>query len=123
MIDSLLAGRRILMVEDEMIVAMLLEDYLSRFGCEVIGPAADVEQALKMIDTCGAIDAAVLDVNLNGVRSYAVADELALRRVPFVFSTGYGRKSLAEGYSDFPMLQKPFNQQDLGAAIRELLAP
>lgn len=121
MTDNFLSGR-ILVVEDEMIVAMLLEDLLTELGCEIIGPAANVEQALKMIETAGVLDAAVLDINLNGVESYSVADELAARNVPFVFSTSYGRKSLHKGYSRFPLLQKPFSLQELGDAINELLS-
>lgn len=125
MTDNLLSRRRVLVVEDEMIVAMLLEDLLTELilGCEIIGPAANVEQALKMIETAGVLHAAVLDINLNGVKSYPVADELAARNVPFVFSTGYGRKSLHNGYSSSPLLQKPFSLQEISDAITELLAP
>lgn len=120
---NLLSGRRVLVVEDEMLVALLLENMLAELGCEVIGPAANVEQALKMIETAGVLDAAVLDVNLNGVKSYPVADQLAARDVPFVFSTGYGRKSLHNGYSSSPLLQKPFSLQEISDAITGLLAP
>jgi len=76
-----------------MIVAWLLEDMLADLGCAVIGPAASVNRALAMIDA-EAIDAAVLDVNLNGQMSYPIADVLAARGVPFVFSTGYGKDRL-----------------------------
>jgi CheY-like chemotaxis protein len=69
------------------------------------------------------LDGAVLDINLNGVESYPVADELAARNVPFVFSTNYGKKSLHNGYSSFPLLQKPFSLQEISDAIAELLAP
>ena len=73
-----------------MLVAWLLEDMLAEIGCEVVGPAAGVNQALAMIDP-EAINAAVLDVNLNGQLSYPIADALAACRVPFVFSTDYDR--------------------------------
>jgi CheY-like chemotaxis protein len=76
-----------------------------------------------MIETAGVLDAAVLDVNLNGEKSYPVADKLAARDVPFVFSTGYGRKSLQIGYASFPLLQKPFSLQEMGDALTGLLAP
>jgi CheY-like chemotaxis protein len=85
---SALSGRRVLVVEDEMMVAWLLEDMLADFGCAVVGPAAGVNQALAMLDA-EAFDAAVLDVNLKGQKSYPIADTLAARGVPFVFSTGY----------------------------------
>lgn len=121
MTDNPLSGRRVLVVEDEMLVAMLLEDMLAALGCEIIGPAARVEQALKMIETAGVLDAAVLDVNLNGEKSYPVADELAARRVPFVFSTGYGKNSLHNGYRSFPLLQKPFSPHELDDVLTGLL--
>jgi len=70
MTDSPLAGRRVLVIEDEMIVAMLLEDMLADLGCTVLGPAARVDQALTIIAAAGSLDAAVLDVNLNGQKSY-----------------------------------------------------
>jgi DNA-binding NtrC family response regulator len=117
-----LSGRRILVVEDEMIVSWLLEDMLAQFGCVVVGPAARVEQALAVIEA-EAIDAAVLDVNLNGQKSYPVADALAARGVPFVFSSGYGRDSLPNGYRSVPVLQKPFHLRDLGHTLAKLLKP
>ena len=105
--NSPFSGRRVLVVEDEMIVAWLLEDMLADLGCAVVGPASSVEQALAMIDA-EAIDVAVLDVNLNGQMSYPIADALATRGVPFVFSTGYDKDTLLDGYRIFPVLQKPF---------------
>src|SRR5471032_1103864 len=95
-----LSGRRILVVEDEVMVAWALEDMLTGLGCAVVGPAARVKQALAMI-SAGAIDAAVLDVNLNGEKSYPVADALAVLGVPFVFSTGYNKNNLQGGYLGF----------------------
>src|SRR6202045_5470871 len=85
---SPLSGRRVLVVEDETMVAWLLEDMLADLGCAVVGPAAHVNQALAMLDA-EAIDAAVLDVNLQGQKSYPIADAIAARGVPFAFSTGY----------------------------------
>ena len=120
--NSPLSGRRVLVVEDEMIVAWLLEDMLADFGCVVVGPAARVEQALAVIDA-EAIDAAVLDLNLNGQKSYPVADALAARGVPFVFSTGYDKGSLLDGYRSFPVLQKPYHRAELGDTLAKLLTP
>jgi CheY-like chemotaxis protein len=120
--NSPFSGRRVLLVEDEMIVAWLLEDMLADLGCAVVGPAAHVPQALAMIDA-EAIDAAVLDVNLNGKMSYPIADALAARGVPFVFSTGYDKDSLLDGYRTFPVLQKPFHRSELVDTLAKLLTP
>jgi len=83
-----LFGRRVLVVEDEMMTLMLIEDMLADLGCESVATAATAEQALALIDK-QVFDAAMLDMNLNGEKSHAVADALAARGVPFVFSTGY----------------------------------
>lgn len=116
---SLLSGRRILLVEDEVMVAWALEDMLAALGCAVVGPAARVDQALALIDTIE-VDAAVLDINLNGEESYPVADALASRGVPFVFSTGYHKSEVRDAYRALPMLQKPYERFRLG---RELARP
>jgi CheY-like chemotaxis protein len=123
MTDSPLSGRRVLVIEDEMMVAMLLQDMLADLGCAVVGPAARVEQALAMIEAAAPLDAAVLDMNLNGQQSYSVADALAARSVPFVIATGYGQDSLKNGYRSFPLLQKPFKLSELGDALARLLTP
>jgi len=118
--NSPFSGYRVLVVEDEMIVAWLLEDMLADLGCTVVGPAARVNQALAMIDA-EAIDVAVLDVNLNGQKSYPVADALAARGMPFVFSTGYETESLPSDYQSLPLLQKPFKRSELGDTLAKLL--
>ena len=117
-----LAGRRILLVEDEVMVAWALEDMLAALGCAVVGPAARVDQALALIETVD-MDAAVLDINLNGEESYPVADALAARGVPFVFSTGYHKSGLRDAYRSLPMLQKPYERSKLSRELAELLAP
>jgi CheY-like chemotaxis protein len=117
-----LSGRRVLVVEDEMIVAWLLEDMLVDLGCVVVGPAASVNQAVATIDA-QAFDAALLDVNLNGQMSYPVADALIARGLPFVFSTGYDKDRLLERYRTFPVLQKPYHVSELSAALAKLLTP
>jgi len=117
-----LSGRRVLVVEDEVIVSWALEDMLAELGCAVVGPAARVDQALAIIEA-ETVDAAVLDVNLNGEKSYRVADALAARGVPFVFSTGYNRDSLEKDYLRFPMLQKPYKRATLSDALGTLLTP
>jgi CheY-like chemotaxis protein len=120
--NSRLSGRKVLVVEDEMIVVWLLEDMLVDLGCAIVGPANSVNQALAMIDA-EAFDAAVLDVNLDGQMSYPVADALTARGMPFVFSTGYDKDTLRDGYRTFPVLQKPFHRSELGDALAKLLTP
>jgi CheY-like chemotaxis protein len=120
--NSRLSGRKVLVVEDEMIVVWLLEDMLVDLGCAIVGPANSVSQALAMIDA-EAFDAAVLDVNLDGQMSYPVADALTARGMPFVFSTGYDKDTLRDGYRTFPVLQKPFHRSELGDALAKLLTP
>jgi CheY-like chemotaxis protein len=118
-VNSSFSGRTVLLVEDEMLVAWLLEDMLADLGCAVVGPASSVKQALAMIDA-EAIDAAVLDVNLNGQMSYPIADALVARGVPFVFSTGYDKDTLLDGYRTFPVLQKPFHRAELSETLATL---
>ena len=113
-----LAGLRVLVLEDEMLVALLVEDMIAELGGMVIGPASSVAEALALVDA-GQVQAALLDVNLShGGSGYAVADALAARAIPFAFVTGYGRTSLREPYQDRPILQKPF----LVEALRRVLA-
>lgn len=107
-----LTGLRVLVVEDENLVALLLEDMLAELGHTVIGPVARVKKALDMIQR-EEIDIAILDVNVNGENTYSIAEVLAARDVPFFFSTGYDRKSLNEQHQDHPILQKPFQRHDL----------
>ncbi|CAN7405937.1 response regulator [Phenylobacterium sp. LjRoot225] len=116
-----LRGRRILVVEDEMMVAMMLQDMLDDLGCLVVGPAASVDEALSMIKM-QPLEAAVLDVNLSGQMSYPVADALIAHDVPFVFSTGYASNRLQEGYRAFPALQKPYHVSELRDALMEVCA-
>lgn len=115
-----LKGCTILVVEDEMIVAMLIEALLEDEGCIVISTGT-VEKA-TLLAREQAIDAAVLDVNLHGQCSYSVADALAARGVPFVFSTGYGDVDLRSLYPDRPVLAKPFLPETLMAILTTLIA-
>lgn len=118
--NGFLAGCRVLVVEDEMMVAWALEDMLSDWGCTVVGPAARVANALTMLDA-EAIDVALLDVSLDRQKSYPVADALAAGGVPFALLTGYGRDSLPSRYQTCPVLQKPFMASELGNALAALL--
>lgn len=117
---TLLKGRNILLVEDEMMVAMLLESILENEGCNVIS-AGYLEQATLLARERD-LDAAVVDVNLHGERSYPVADALAAREIPFVFATGYGDADFAKRYPDRPVLAKPYKPDDLIATLSALIA-
>ena len=101
-------------------VAMLIEDMIQDFGCQIAGPAARVAQALAVIDADG-IDGAVLDVNLAGEWSYPVADALAARGVPYVFVTGYGQAGLDAAYHSHPVIQKPFTRASLERALESVI--
>jgi len=104
---------RVLIVEDEALVAMLIDDTLADNGFDVVGPASSVAQALRLIEG-GAIDATVLDVNLGGGQtSYPIAEELKSHGVPFLFLTGYGAVGLEQKYASCPLLQKPFDPNRL----------
>ena len=110
---------RILVVEDEMLVAMSIEDMLLDLGHEVAGLASRLGPALALARE-SRFDAAMLDVNLAGEPSFPVADLLIGRGIPFLFATGYGRSGIEERYRDFPLLQKPFRAAELGAALAGL---
>lgn len=111
-----LSGRRLLVVEDEMMVAMMVEDLLREMGCEVVGPAATVAEALHLAALAD-LDGAVLDVNLGSETVYPVADTLKRFQVPYVFVTGYGLNGLAMGHRDHPTIQKPFRPEQFGTDL------
>ncbi len=104
-----------------MLVLMLIEDMVADLGCTSVKAAASVEQALKLIGANN-FDVAMLDMNLNGDRSHAVADALAAKGVPFIFATGYAGH-IQEGYGGRPILTKPYRLQQLATVLIELLAP
>ena len=104
-----------------MMVLMLIEDMLGDLGCESVTTAATVDQALALIET-QVFDAAMLDLNLTGHESHAVADALAARGVPFLFSTGYTGHEMEDGYRDRPVLKKPFQDKELGEMLTRLLS-
>jgi CheY-like chemotaxis protein len=118
-----LAGLRVLVVEDEMLVAMMIEDMLAEFGCIVVGAASRVGQALKLLEEADEIDGAVLDVNLAGEKVFPVAEALDARGIPFVFSTGYGTAGLPDHFRNRLTLQKPYRPEDLEGALAAALTP
>ena len=115
-----LLNRKVLVVEDEMMIAMLIEDMLDEFGCKLVGPATNVPRALELIGK-ESIAVAVLDLNLDGKDTYAIADALQRKNVPFIFATGYGSTGLRQEYGNRPVLPKPFQARDLEAALTEAL--
>jgi PAS domain S-box-containing protein len=117
-----LRGKRILVVEDEALLSMDLEASLAAAGCHVVGPAATVETARKLI-THEQCDAALLDVNLSGHPVDELAAALTKHAVPFAFLTGYGREALPRGFGEAKMLGKPFSQHEVLAMLAQLLTP
>jgi len=114
---SPLIKRRILVVEDEFLLADEFHRELEAAGAVVVGPAPTVERALALVENEAPIDAALLDVNLNGDMIFPVADALVVRSVPFVFTSGYDDDVLAERYSLMPRCQKP---TDIALIIEQL---
>ncbi|AMZ70966.1 MULTISPECIES: response regulator [Pseudomonas] len=109
-------GVRVLVVEDEGAVALLIEDMLEEFGCEVVASVARLAAARDMAGSVQ-VDLAILDVNLAGERVFPVAEILRGRHIPFLFSTGYGASGLPAEYAGCPVLHKPFSQSELQQKI------
>lgn len=108
-----IAGRRILIVEDDAFIADSLRDCLESVGAVVVGPVASVAAAIAVVEGADPLDGAAVDVNLNGERAFSVADALAARGVPFVLMTGYGAESIPARYAEVPRCGKPFDLAEL----------
>jgi CheY-like chemotaxis protein len=115
------AGKRVLVVEDELMIRMLLQDMLADLGHTVAGEAGRIEEALALAKE-GEFDVAILDVNLNGQLISPVVEILVERGLPFVFATGYGQRGVPEPFRKTPTLLKPFQLDALAQAI-EAAAP
>ena len=111
---------RVLIVEDEALLALLLEDMLTEIGCDLAGAASTIEEGLKLAASVEA-DAAILDVNVGGTAVYPVAETLAARGIPVIFSTGYGAASLPARWREQQIVDKPFLTDDLRAALTAAL--
>jgi CheY-like chemotaxis protein len=111
-------GLRVLVVEDEPVVAMYLEDILQEIGCVTIGPASRLCDGLALAEA-GGLDAAILDINLGNERSTAIAELLRARAVPFAFASGYG--AAPEGFEGPPLIEKPYREAEIIAALGMLV--
>lgn len=119
--EGKLSGLKVLIVEDEALVAMHIEDTLRDLGCQPVAIAATRAEALRQVKRF-AFDAVLLDINLNGEESFPVAEQLLSRRIPFIFSTGYSAATIPARLASAPALQKPFLAADLAAALSRALA-
>jgi two-component SAPR family response regulator len=114
-----LAAPRVLVVEDEMTVAMLIEDMVSELSFEVAGVVPRLEEAMGLLDS-ESFDLAMLDVHLNGKSVFPFAAELQEREIPFLFATAYGRRGIPAELAAHPVLQKPFGPVELRRALLNL---
>lgn len=120
MLDSNVDGLRLLLVEDEYLLALYLSDLLEDMGAEVLGPVACVSDALDLIDKAPEIDAAILDVNLGGEAVFPVADALLARHVPFAFASGFDPELMPQRFRDIDVCQKPIDEAVVKQAIARL---
>ena len=117
-----LSGLRLLVVEDEAVIALMIESMLDSLGCVVVDVASTLSRGLAI--ACNEslpLDGAVLDINLGGEHVYPVAERLRKRHVPFIFSTGYGRPGLATSFANVPTLAKPYEAEDLGEMLMSVI--
>ncbi len=109
---------RILIVDDEPLIAMMAEDWLDELGHAAVGPAHDLDGALALVDRD--LDAAILDLTLGGQESYPVAERLREIGIPFAFATGHGREYLKPDFRDAPQLSKPFEFETFRLVVEAL---
>lgn len=120
MSGMILAGLRVLVVEDEVLISLLVEDILAEQGCTVVGPYDRVADALKAA-RAETIDMAVLDVNVAGVKVYPVAEILAAREIPFLLLSGYGRQAIPPEHPTWRVCGKPFRPETLVTMLNDLM--
>jgi len=116
------AGKRILIVEDELMIRMLLEDMLAELGYTIAAEVGRLDEALRAVNNIE-LDVAILDVDVGGEPISPVADALAARGTPFVFATGYGERGLPEAHRDRPILKKPFQLDGLKQTLEKAIKP
>jgi DNA-binding LytR/AlgR family response regulator len=112
------AGMKVFLVEDEFLILMQLENMLKELGCKIGSTASHLNDALTRAETCDA-DLALLDINVAGKKIYPVAEVLRRRKVPIVFSTGYGQAGIEAPWSSYPVVQKPFLARELERALAQ----
>jgi DNA-binding NtrC family response regulator len=122
MAESALRDLRILVVEDEYLIAMSLADALENAGSVVVGPVPSVDKAIKQIESEPRIDAAVVDVNLGGELAFAVADKLIAKKIPFIFTSGYEDAVLQSRYSQVKNCAKPYQFRAMEKALVEAMS-
>lgn len=115
------AGTRVLIVEDEALIAFLIQEYLEDLGCIPVGPFDSVAGALEAVQS-EVFDVALLDILLKGEKVFPVADVLAERNLPFLFLSGYGQKASPPGHSDRKVCPKPFTAKEFAASLAAVLA-
>ena len=112
---------RILVCDDEPLISMMLQDWLTELGCETVGPASSVQAALTLIENAPP-DAAILDLSLGDEKSYSVAMDLRARRIPFAFATGYADKGVDAAFKEELVVSKPFDFEAIKALVGKLLS-
>lgn len=115
-----LRGLKVFVVEDESLIAMLLEDLLDEFECEIVGSALTLRQAMEQAATVPA-EVAILDINLGGDPIFPVAELLTSRNIPIIFASGYGAAALPDEWRGHPSLPKPFSADQVEAALRQAI--
>lgn len=118
-----LAGRKVLVVEDEYLIADDLTAMLSEAGAEVIGPAASLPHAMRLTEHQQGLDAAVLDINLRGVEVFPLATELKSAGIPIIFLTGYDEANIPDEFSNYGRLEKPLGAAHIISELATLLRP
>ncbi|MCC4608953.1 response regulator [Xanthomonas campestris] len=119
MLDNPLNGRRILVVEDDYLLAESLNDLLVEAGVRVVGPVGNVPEALSLVASGQAIDGALLDVNVRGQAIFPVADALLERGVPFSFCSGYDRYTLPPRFAHLSYCMKPYNPRTITTLLSD----
>jgi DNA-binding response OmpR family regulator len=120
--DATVDGRKVLIVEDEPLIAMLLADMLNELGFDVDTSGGRLASAMEAA-AASQWRCVILDVRLGDEETYPVADALMARKIPIIFATGYGRDGLRPGYRETTVLQKPFLIDDLEVALKDALRP
>ena len=116
-----LENLRVLLIEDEVVIAMTAEDMLEEMGCRVAAQASSFSDAMAQA-VAGDFDLALLDINLNGTMSLPIAHKLRENGKPFIFTTGYGNVGIEDEFGDITVVTKPYTIRTLGNAIREATA-